>query len=455
VARDNAGREGSLANVRCFLLPGAAERDPGFRAEIDRLSVRSLYIIAGVNLGMPVMAILFHVLAAQLEPREMPQVWWALPAMFGLSALLVGVARTPLCARNARVIALAAGVLTAIILTCAELASNPDQSLVGIASFVNVVVVLLVGVSAVPAQPWHILVFGALINGTHWAIMHYAASQGIADPISLHYYAGMDLIMLLCVALTAMNYYRLVESYQSHQGELDAQSKLLVSDNAVAVGRFAATLSHELNNQLAVVNSSLDSLKKVSEKRAAGKSGLETIEHDLQVTASGSTARLQEIVERLQRFTNMEKAETATVDMEQLLRDVAAMTEPDADGVKIRVSCEALPTVNIRPQQISAVFSKLIHSSVETPDASAVEIVAKRRNGTVEIAIRSDGQGFPANERAALFEPGFKVRAGQVRGGNWGLFTARQAVREHGGELALAPLPGSGSEFLVSLPINN
>ena len=454
MAADNSKNDGWLAQLRRYLLPGAAEKDPGFRAEIERLSVRSLYIVAGINLGMPVLAMLFDVVASLIEPREIVAVHWILLSMFGMAALLAGAARTPFGRRHARTIALGAGVLTAGVLTWGELGSNPDRSLAGMASIVSVVVVLLVGVSTVPAQPWHFFVFGALINGLHWVSLDYAASQGMADPISHHYYAGMDLIMLLCVGLTALNYHRLLDTYQSHQGELEAQSQLLVSDNAVAVGRFAATLSHELNNQLAVVHSSLDSLGKVSEKRAAGKVGLEPIEQDLHATASASTLRLQEIVERLQRFTNMDAAEVAAVDMEQLLRDVAAMAEPDVEGVKIQVNCEPLPPVTLHPQQISAVFSKLIHSAVEAPDARAVDIVARRRNGAVEIAIRSDGEALSIKERSALFEPGFKVRAGRVRGGNWGLYAARQAVREHGGELDLGASAGSGAEFRVSIPIN-
>ncbi len=454
MARDNAKKDGWWTQPRLLLLPGEAERDPGFRAEIQRLSVRSLYIIAGVNLGMPLLSMLFDVLASAIEPREIVPVQWILPAMFGLAALVAGAARIELGRRHARAIALGAGVLTAVVLTWAELVANPDRSLAGMASIVNVVVVLLVGVSAVPAQPWHIFVFGTVINSMHWSSLHYAASKGLADPISLHYYAGMDLIMLLCVALTALNYHRLLETYESHRGELEAQSQLLVSDNAIAVGRFAATLSHELNNQLAVVHSSLDSLKKVSEKRAAGRRGLEAIEQDLHATAGASTIRLQEIVERLERFTNMDGAEVVAVDMEQLLRDVAAMAEPDADGVKIEVNCEPMPRVTLRPQQISAVFSKLIHSAIETPDAKVVDVLGRRRNGAVEIAIRNDGEALSPKEGAALFEPGFKVRAGQVRGGNWGLYTARQAVREHGGELELGS-PAVGSELLLRLPLHN
>ena len=49
-------RSGVLGKLRSWLLPGAAERDPGFRAEIERLNVRALLIIAAVCVIMPSMA---------------------------------------------------------------------------------------------------------------------------------------------------------------------------------------------------------------------------------------------------------------------------------------------------------------------------------------------------------------------------------------------------------------
>jgi signal transduction histidine kinase len=55
-------------------------------------------------------------------------------------------------------------------------------------------------------------------------------------------------------------------------------------------------------------------------------------------------------------------------------------------------------------------------------------------------------------EADTIFEPGFKVQGGRVLGGNWSLFTTRQIIHEHGGEIWLETAPGQGTTVHVSLP---
>jgi signal transduction histidine kinase len=39
-----------------------------------------------------------------------------------------------------------------------------------------------------------------------------------------------------------------------------------------------------------------------------------------------------------------------------------------------------------------------------------------------------------------------------VEARNWGLFSARQMVRAHGGEILIRSEPGSGTEVTITLP---
>ena len=202
-----------FAQIWAILFPGKAELDPDFRAEIQRLSIRALYIIAGVNIVTPLTAFVFHGIAEIIDPLDMGG-GWAVLLLFSLSGLLIGIARTPFGRRNARAIALVSGILTAIILIGVEMAENPDRATVVMSAMINVTVVLLVAVSAVPALPWQVFVLGASANGVHWLMARYVVSQDLANPVSLHYYAGMDLIVFLCVALSALNYRRIARNYR-------------------------------------------------------------------------------------------------------------------------------------------------------------------------------------------------------------------------------------------------
>ena len=106
-AGSTEGRATGWAKVRRWLMPGAAEADPGFRAEIDRLSVRALWIVAGVMAAMPLLGALFHGIVQWVEPRENPAPW-LIPLNLTVAALLAALSRWDRVRRYARPVALAA-----------------------------------------------------------------------------------------------------------------------------------------------------------------------------------------------------------------------------------------------------------------------------------------------------------------------------------------------------------
>jgi signal transduction histidine kinase len=53
---------------------------------------------------------------------------------------------------------------------------------------------------------------------------------------------------------------------------------------------------------------------------------------------------------------------------------------------------------------------------------------------------------------SAAFEPGFQVRGGPVRAGNWALFIARQIIRAHRGEIRVESGAETGTAVSVVLP---
>jgi len=71
----------------------------------------------------------------------------------------------------------------------------------------------------------------------------------------------------------------------------------------------------------------------------------------------------------------------------------------------------------------------------------------------VLIRVEDNGSGMEEAELETIFDPGFKVTAGRVSTGNWGLFSSRQIVFEHGGEIQITSTPGKGTTVDVLLPV--
>lgn len=436
-----------------YIFPGEAERDPGFRTEIERLSLRALYAIGCINLVMPMVGFLFHWTLQSIEPQR-PQALWTLAAFPAIGLLVLASSTWPWGRRHARLLALLWGFVSGSLLTWSQFFPVVYPDTAHVSSAINIVVVLLVGVVAVPARPWQILLLAASLNAANFALSSLAVWRGLIPPFSLHHYAGLDLIALLCTGLAALNYHRIHETYLAHRSEIEAQSRLLVSGSAASIGKFAATISHQLNSPLGALSSSLDSLHRLARRSAPEDSRMRELEEELFVNARGSAAQIEDAVRRMQRFTNLDRSEAHPVDLPHLLRDVAAMVEPDADKrIRIEIGSEKLPKLTLRPQEMSAVFAKLLQNAVRAsrPD-STIGIETSCRNGSVEVHIRNQGPGIEPSVAKTLFEPTFQVRDGKVVGSHWGLFTARQVVREYGGDIDINSRPGEGVEVVVSLP---
>jgi signal transduction histidine kinase len=80
--------------------------------------------------------------------------------------------------------------------------------------------------------------------------------------------------------------------------------------------------------------------------------------------------------------------------------------------------------------------------------------MTKKHNGMVEITVKDNGNGIPENIRQKIFQPFFTTKpTGQGTG--LGLSLSYDIVKAHGGEIKVSSENGSGSQFIICLPINS
>ena len=159
----------------------------------------------------------------------------------------------------------------------------------------------------------------------------------------------------------------------------------------------------------------------------------------------------------MQRFTNLDQAEVQSANLNELLTDVAALVEPQLPpNTKLKLDLEPLPPVVCRPQQISAVFSNLLSNAVRAvngTEGGQVVLAGRPRPRLVEIEVRDNGHGVDSANPDDIFEPSFKAAGNRVRSANWSMFSARQVIREHGGEIRILSDKGKGTTVQVTLPV--
>ena len=233
-----------------FLFPGKAEEDPGFRDEIRHRSLRGVYILVGVTAFMPFLSLLFHGLANLFEPEPQTSSPSRL-ALLTLAGCTLAAARTARGREHARPLAFAMGIGVSAILTWSNIFEDPGSAATTVLeSMIDVLVVLIVALAAIPARPLQMFAFGATLIWIDLALASLAAGQGLIDAPPAHYYSAGFLIAVLCGALSGLTYQLLHDSYLGQRERLASQSRLLHSETALSFARLSATLSHELNSPL-------------------------------------------------------------------------------------------------------------------------------------------------------------------------------------------------------------
>lgn len=441
-----------------FLFPGDAEKDPGFREEIRHRSLRGVYIIAGVTAFMPFLSLLVHGLVSLVAPEPQTSSPSKL-ALLTLAGCALAATRTEQGRRHARPLAFALGIGVSAILTWSNIFEDPgDATTTVLESMIDVMVVLIVALAAIPAKPLQMFAFGVTLVWIDLALALYAAEHGLIAAPPAHYYSGGHLIAVLCGALSGLTYQLLHNSYLGQQERLSAQSRLLHSETALSFARLSATLSHELNSPLGALRSSVASLQSLATKQdapEANKERIRRLQRDLLDGSEKAVDKISNMVDRIQRITNLDRAEVTQVEVDKMLHDVVQMVRAeDKAGAEIRLTTTAMPAIELKPQAISSVFSRLLHNAVKaSAGRGPVEVSAWREKDEILVSVQDHGQGLSSEELHELFQPGFKTRGGTVGASNWGLFTARQAVREHGGDISAARANNGGVRIVVRLPL--
>jgi signal transduction histidine kinase len=237
-----------------------------------------------------------------------------------------------------------------------------------------------------------------------------------------------------------------------------AQLRAQLSENAVSVARLAAALTHEVNSPLGALKSAVDTLVSVSTRCAAAppeeRGKLVEVEQELQRSVQDSAARLQAVIVRLQRFADVEQSDLQQAEVGDLVHNASLrLDEQLRQRGQLELRFQNLPPIICRPQQLTTVFASVLSNAFHALNGSGkVVVTTERQDHQIEVVVRDNGRGMSAEELDHIFDPGFRVNGSRVSTGNWSLFSARQVLYEHGGDIIIDSASGQGTTVRILLP---
>jgi signal transduction histidine kinase len=231
------------------------------------------------------------------------------------------------------------------------------------------------------------------------------------------------------------------------------EKALLRAERVAAAGKFAASISHEINNPLEAVTNLLFLAKTAPELADNTKELLSIADAELQ--------RLSQIARTSLKFFRQSSA-PAAVSMCDLIDSVLTVFQARITrlGIKVRKRYAETPEPVGYAGELQQVITNLISNALDAMKNGGELCVSVRpcltksdrsREG-VRVTIIDSGEGMEPRIRSKLFDPFFTTKSDSGTG--LGLWVSKGIIDKHQGEIRVRSTPGRGTAVSVCLPLD-
>jgi signal transduction histidine kinase len=230
----------------------------------------------------------------------------------------------------------------------------------------------------------------------------------------------------------------------------ETQQELMKSERLAATGRLTAQLSHEINNPVHNILSSLQTVLKRTVANAPERELLEVAYEEVE-----RLARLTQQLLQVYRTSMAVQEPTVPVCMNDIIRDVASSYAETLGQNRIRVATslrDPLPAVQAAPDKLKQVFVNLILNARDAmPQGGTISIATSIQNGSVLTTVADTGVGIPPENIHRIFDAFFTTKS-KVSGVGLGLSVTYGIVQQYNGAIAVKSSAGGGTTFTITFP---
>ena len=296
-----------------------------------------------------------------------------------------------------------------------------------------------------------------------------------------------------------------------------AQLQLIQTEKMSSLGQLVAGVAHEINNPVTFISGNIthaeiyahDLLElvqlyaqhypqPVSEiEDYIDASDFEFLKADFPKLLNSmkiGANRIRQIVLSLKNFSRLDEAERKPVDIHEGIENTLLILQhrlkPEAANIQLVKEYGNLPLVECYPGPLNQVFMNLLNNAIDAIEKSSMketiqshaasisipsthkpriikistEVVncsssldsssdATENNPSIVIRIADNGEGIPQDIKQRIFDPFFTTKP-VGEGTGLGLSISYQIIVEkHGGQLRCFSEPGTGTEFVVQIPL--
>jgi signal transduction histidine kinase len=211
--------------------------------------------------------------------------------------------------------------------------------------------------------------------------------------------------------------------------------------------RLSAVLTHDLKNAILSLSFLVTNMERKFDR--------EGFREDAMRTLADSVGNLKNLVSKLSDPLTQPTEERFEEDLSQLVERVLLRTA-DYAGDRYQVTTDLAAGVKsvVNPSALERVVENLIINAIEAmPEGGSLTIATRAAAAQNVISVADNGKGMSAEfVRDKLFHP---FATTKKKGIGLGLYSCRDIIEQHGGQIEVESEEGTGTEFRLVLPLAN
>ena len=269
---------------------------------------------------------------------------------------------------------------------------------------------------------------------------------------------------------------QLVELKQAYREVKEAETKVIRSSRLAAMGELAASIVHEINNPLTVIQGRVELMLLQGDLEPHQLESLHAV--------LDQNRRLENLVHNVLSFSRSQSAQPQLIDINALLKEVLSLLgDLKKQAARIETALgESLPQVYTDPGPLQQVFMNLFLNAMDAkPKDGSLNVrtsltkcssvlqrekalgrphvlalkrddESEREDPMISVEISDQGIGIPEDTLQKIFEAFFTTKP-KGKGTGLGLSISKTILEKCGGNILAASRAGEGTTFCVFLPV--
>lgn len=227
-----------------------------------------------------------------------------------------------------------------------------------------------------------------------------------------------------------------------------AQEQLVKSEKLAAIGQLTASIAHEVNNPIAVMQGNLDLMREtLGPQGAAVRDELRLMDEQIE--------RMRLIVTQLLQYARPTEyaGYTDALDANQLVDDCLVLVQHllAKTGIEVQRDLRALHTAGFNRQELQQVVINLLINAIQAmPQGGVLRLSTRDLPDGVALTVEDSGPGLSPAVMQRLFRPFFTTKND---GNGLGLWISLGLVERYGGSLVASNRSDgtAGAAFTLNL----